>query len=185
MQLSDFYLSQYEETMRNLKRDILYTSRTHGWQHIERVILLGAHIAQNEHFNEKETRMLLLCCAYHDIGRVSDWYAPHHGSKSARKIEDGILGHLLDGLNEDEIKIIECAVAAHSDKDSKISSYEESYEISNHEMFFKIASCLKDADNLDRVRLGDFNPKYLRHEKSRELADFAQELYNSYKKKRT
>ncbi len=35
---------------------------------------------------------------------------------------------------------------------------------------------LKDADGLDRVRLGDLDPSYLRYEVSRESVDRAWEL---------
>ena len=36
---------------------------------------------------------------------------------------------------------------------------------------------LKDADNLDRVRLGDLDPKFLRHDSAKDLVGFAQRLF--------
>ena len=36
---------------------------------------------------------------------------------------------------------------------------------------------LKDADGLDRVRLGDLDPDYLRHAEARGMVRFAQRLY--------
>jgi hypothetical protein len=38
---------------------------------------------------------------------------------------------------------------------------------------------LKDADGLDRVRLGDLDTSYLRHPEAREMADFAERLYRT------
>ena len=37
--------------------------------------------------------------------------------------------------------------------------------------------CLKDADGLDRVRLGDLNAAYLRSDQARSWQDAAQQLY--------
>jgi hypothetical protein len=36
---------------------------------------------------------------------------------------------------------------------------------------------LKDADGLDRVRLGDLRPEWLRHDEARAMVVFAQRLY--------
>ena len=38
---------------------------------------------------------------------------------------------------------------------------------------------LKDADGLDRVRLGDLDPRYLRHPESKGMVDFAQTLFDA------
>ena len=40
----------------------------------------------------------------------------------------------------------------------------------------ELTRLLKDADNLDRVRLGDLKVKFLRHESAKNLADFALRL---------
>ena len=37
---------------------------------------------------------------------------------------------------------------------------------------------LKDADGLDRVRLGDLRPEWLRHDEARTMVDFAQRLHD-------
>ena len=38
---------------------------------------------------------------------------------------------------------------------------------------------VKDADGLDRVRLGDLDPRYLRHPEARVMVPFAQELFET------
>ena len=180
MELNDFYKDLYDEAMASLQKDLLFKSRVHGQGHIERVLDLGAHIAQNESLDTLETKMLLLCCSYHDIGRHSDWYDPVHGSASAKKIKEGFIKDQFDNFNDDDMAIMLAAISAHSDHDSKIGEYETSYNISNHDRFMRIVTCLKDADNLDRVRINKLDPSYLRHEKSREMVPYAWELYRNY-----
>jgi hypothetical protein len=42
---------------------------------------------------------------------------------------------------------------------------------------WELTALLKDADGLDRVRLGDLDVRYLRHEPSKKYAGFAEELF--------
>ena len=42
------------------------------------------------------------------------------------------------------------------------------------EPHYRLMALLKDADGLDRVRLGDLRPEWLRHDAARTMADFAQ-----------
>ena len=177
--LTDRYDRLYKEALSSLDRSILFTSRVHGVGHIERVINLGAHVAQNESLDDNETKMLLFCCSYHDIGRHSDWLDRKHGSKSARLLEKGKVKGFINSFDEEDRRIILASIAAHSDSDKKLPSYEVKYGVSQHSKYETISSCLKDADNLDRVRLKDLNVKYLRHEKSIALAIYAQELFDS------
>ena len=81
----DALMKAYEE----LDLSLLYQSVTHGIGHIERTMFFGAMIAMNEKLSEVDTRDILLCCSYHDIGRVDDRYDLEHGRKSAEKIRDG------------------------------------------------------------------------------------------------
>lgn len=42
-----------------------------------------------------------------------------------------------------------------------------------------LIALLKDADGLDRVRLGDLDPRYLRHPESKGMVAFAQALFDA------
>ena len=42
-----------------------------------------------------------------------------------------------------------------------------------------LIALLKDADGLDRVRLGDLDPRYLRHPESKGMVPFAQALFDA------
>jgi len=43
----------------------------------------------------------------------------------------------------------------------------------------RLAALLKDADGLDRVRLGDLDPRYFRHKEARGMVKFARQLYRT------
>ena len=46
--------------------------------------------------------------------------------------------------------------------------------------YLELMACLKDADNLDRVRVDDLDVSHLRHRISVDLAPFAKVLYARY-----
>ena len=50
-------------------------------------------------------------------------------------------------------------------------------ELDRTHAHWRLTSLLKDADALDRVRLGDLDPRYLRHAQAREMVSFAEALF--------
>jgi hypothetical protein len=44
---------------------------------------------------------------------------------------------------------------------------------------WRLVALLKDADGLDRVRLGDLDPKFLRLPQSKPMMSFAQQLFDA------
>ena len=64
---------------------------------------------------------------------------------------------------------IEAAVTAHS----------APKEVSREHPHWPLIALLKDADGLDRVRLGDLDPRYLRHPESKGMVPFAQALFDA------
>ena len=175
--IGSIYENKLQYYLDNLDEDILYQSWTHGKLHIIRTMTYGALIAQNENFTPLETDLLLLSCSYHDIGRIDDRYAPEHGTNSAKLIEEGKV-EALNCYEGDYINIIKAAIAAHSDHDSNMELYLNRFKVIDKSLFYKIARALKDADNLDRVRIGDLNTDYLRTETAKQLPDFAQDLFD-------
>jgi len=73
------------------------------------------------------------------------------------------------GVSRFGIRAIKLAVANHS----------VSFEIKKGNPYYKTVALLKDADALDRIRIGENNlkVKYLRYPETIELIDFAKELY--------
>ena len=80
------------DTLMGLKQEALFVSHIHGLGHIERTILQGAFCAMEEALGEEDTRLLLECCSYHDVGRVDDWVDDLHGHRSAQRIGGRRLG---------------------------------------------------------------------------------------------
>ena len=50
-------------------------------------------------------------------------------------------------------------------------------EVSRDHHYWPLIALLKDADGLDRVRLGDLDPRYLRNVEAKAMAPFAQNLH--------
>lgn len=171
-----------QEAFKSLRVDLLFESGIHGQGHIERVLLLGALIAQREALPPADTRVLLLACSYHDVGRIHDGRDEAHGARSAECLRGGAYDRELAALSGPERAILLAAIAAHSASGKRRMEFALRYEVPEAERprYAEIAKCLKDADNLDRVRLGDLDPSRLRHAGSRALVPFAEALFEEY-----
>lgn len=165
-----------DRAIRELDRSVLFQSEHfHGEDHIERTIVLGAYVAKGEGFTPAETELLLLCCAYHDIGRINDRLDDEHGSRAAEKIMRGEV-RALNAVSAEERAIAAAAISVHSQSDTTAPAYEKLYGIEDHELYMKMMCSLKDADNLDRVRLRDLDTKHLRSATAHRGVDFAENL---------
>ncbi len=162
------------QTIEHLNRPALFQSDIHGPGHVERTVLHGALCAQSELLSPEDTRLLLLACAYHDTGRQNDSYDVEHGYRASLKIGR------LTGCTGEALTILKGAVDAHARDDRFLRATVERYHPAQLERALTITTLLKDADGLDRVRIWDLNPAYLRRESSRSRAAFAKELYIRY-----
>ena len=139
----------------------------HGVRHIKRVLYLAEKISAHYDLTEKEKKILALSVCYHDIGRWHNDVDPDHGKLSAIKMAE--LG-LLDGEELDfiEKELIHHLIVCHCLGDDSFKG------TPREKLLFQI---VKDADGLDRVRIFDLDPCYLRLRESRELVDFAWMLF--------
>lgn len=159
-----------------LDRGVLFKSEGfHGEDHITRAIILGAYVAKGENYSEEETKLLLLCCSYHDIGRSNDKRDDEHGPKAGEMIMAGRVA-AMNKLSDDKRKIAAAAISVHSQSDTTAPMYEEKYGIEDHELFMKMMRGLKDADNLDRVRIRDLDTSHLRSDTAKNGVAFAENL---------
>lgn len=148
---------------------ILYQSHTHGVGHIERTMLFGALVCMNESIDLMLSEDVLRCCALHDIGRIDDRYDEEHGCRSSARIAKL-------GLDAD----FHCplpsraAIHAHSMPDACMMYVPGEYGIEADETYLTLVRCLKDADNLDRVRIYDLDPSFLRFESTRRMVPLAE-----------
>ena len=175
------YYTQLLQAHNSLDTSVLYESGLHGPDHIERVMLLATLIAWRVSLSDHDTQLLLTACSYHDIGRVHDGIDDDHGRRSAKKLRE--LSHLIpSALSGYDLRILFAIITLHSLSDVLKHNVAVRYRIpaEQKDRYLELAACLKDADNLDRVRLDDLDVSHLRHEISIDLAPFAKELYNRY-----
>ena len=161
-----------------LQTDRLYQSGVHGQGHIERVMLLGAIVAMQQGFTPRQTELLLIACSYHDIGRIDDSRDDRHGKRSA-----DALPALLPGLDPKELRCLQAAIATHSTKDSQLDSFAAEYKVDAESMDLCRLLCkgLKDADNLDRVRIHDLDIRHLRFDESKRMERTSEEIFRIYR----
>ena len=161
--------------LRRLNREVLYQSHVHGLGHIERTLVHGAMCAMADGLDAADTALIMDMCSYHDTGRESDWLDGAHGLRSSLKLEK------LTGRTGEDLKIMMAGVEAHSIGDKYMEDVIRKHGPRDTDRARLLAQILKDADGLDRVRIRDLNPKYLRRENSRKRARFAQVLFDRYR----
>lgn len=182
--LKSEYGAVLRQAYRSLDTSVLYRSRIHGVGHVERTVLLGAMISHALGLSMHESKMLLLCCSYHDIGRHNDFYDTEHGNVAAKKLMSPEMKRKFIGYSAEDFRIMQAAITLHSRKDADIENVARLYSIPEGcmERFYRVAKCLKDSDNLDRVRIGDLDTKHLRHPESVAMVPDAQWIFDQYKK---
>jgi hypothetical protein len=105
---------------------------------------------------------LITAAEFHDIGRINDWKETKHGSLSVKKI----MKLIPDWQSLDmDWNLIHYLMINHCIDDHNIPYVDERYQ--------KCLEIIKDADGLDRVRIGDLNTNYLRLNISRNLEKVA------------
>jgi hypothetical protein len=144
-------------------------SYLHGIKHTYRVMLhcLRLGILTNK---IREAKIAFFGAYIHDMARLHDGYCTIHGAEAAKyklPLYEGLFSKY--GAIRDDILTIRQIVTRHSlhaepQKDSKT---------------FSTLAILKDADALDRIRLGvhDLNRDYLRYEITHKCITFGEELF--------
>jgi len=152
------------------------SSSLHGIHHTCRVmchcLILGDMLKL-----ERETR-LALCSAYiHDMARKHDGCCHMHGTWAAEN-KLPLFKHLFlsAGVARKDFDEITVSVSNHSLPE----------ELPEDHRAYMTTAILKDADALDRIRLGETNldMKFLRFNESRKLIAFSRELYRRTNKEK-
>lgn len=154
----------------------LHPSRIHGQDHVARVQILGrAVLALHPHL--KHLELPLWASVYlHDLARTHDGRCTRHGGKAVARyarlpyVRSVFQGYGMDLQEHPEIKT---AVTYHS----------LSEELARTHDHWPLTALLKDADGLDRVRIGDLDPSYLRLPESRRLVRFSEKLFEATAKR--
>ena len=144
-------------------------STLHGQGHTCRVMFLCLLLGDRLD-NVVDTRRALCAAFIHDMSRQHDGYCTEHGDWAVeRKLPDFIGFFRSLGMSDEDLEAIALAVGNHSVKD----------EITENNPYYATVAILKDADALDRIRLGsgNLNPEYLRYNESHSLIKLAKRLY--------
>lgn len=149
--------------------DFLHHSRIHGQAHVARVVIHTLLLVKMLGMEDRSASSW--AAAYiHDIGRRHDGGCRRHGRDALQRLDE--LPHVK--------ALLERGGAAASDWEGIAVAVENHCreEIPKTHPHWEITAVLKDADGLDRVRLRDLDPRFLRFPQSRALLPFAKALYN-------
>jgi hypothetical protein len=134
-------------------------SDLHGLGHTARVMAWACVLTRGTEWFEP----VVWAAACHDLRRRDDGLDPHHGFRAGawvRRKLPGLLHRPPDGL-----ELIARACDWHVCPDTKADW--------DHPVLW----LLKDADGLDRARLYDLDPSFLRHRRTLDHVDQARQLY--------
>lgn len=145
---------------------LLHDSFYHGVDHMARVFIMQELICdklelQGMKVNRKAVRWAAMT---HDVGRVHDWIDLAHGRRSAEWIKQ----NLADKMSPELLDTVTYIVHWHVPSDDEAPVMTTELQI------------LKDADALDRVRLGDLDARYLRTAAAPSLIGVAENLFRTY-----
>ncbi len=138
-------------------------SLVHGPGHVARVMAWAAVLARETALPEDAEQPLLWAAACHDLMREDDGPDPEHGLRAADWVRAN-LPRILGGA-PGWLETAALACRWHVTPDERIPW--------THVVLWT----LKDADALDRVRLGDLEPRFLRGDPARALVPRARELF--------
>lgn len=144
-----------------------HESQIHGIMHTYRV-MHNVHLVAREHeINEQQLRTAYCAAFIHDMARRHDGFCTEHGAWAvAEKLPLFKNDFIQYGLSAENIEALKTAVTYHSLHE----------ELNNTHAHYEITALLKDADALDRIRLGypGLDASYLRLPKSKLLIDIAE-----------
>lgn len=148
-----------------------HASTIHGQAHVSRVMVHAFRLIDATGWIDEAPR-LWAAVYLHDLARTHDGLCYRHGGDAMKKFRTlPELRALFSrgGVTADDYDAIKTAVTHHSLPN----------ELDRGHPHWRLTSLLKDADGLDRVRLGDLDRRYLRHPQARTMVEFAQTLFDA------
>jgi hypothetical protein len=147
-------------------------SEWHTKNHCARVLLLALLIGHKKNLSAEEKNALAMAAVFHDSRRLDDGIDKGHGLRAAVYYKDFCIEHDLP-FDEKTYYII-----YYHDQDDSVGLAEIKKSSTLHERAVLLYQIFKDADALDRFRLGPnaLDEKFLRTEEARQLVDLAKEL---------
>jgi putative nucleotidyltransferase with HDIG domain len=163
-------------------------SHLHGVSHTQRVHIHAQRLSGRLGWPRADRELVLCAALWHDIGREGDGVEPSHGLAGVARADE--LG-LPAGLSGRDAALVRFAIERHSLPDGGAARHaaelaaaaDPARRLAEPERALRILWLLKDADALDRVRLGfgeRADPRQLRHPQSIELIGFAEALCEAH-----
>lgn len=150
----------------------------HGVMHTKRVLFHTLIQCMVHERSWDETIILMMAAVYHDIGRIHDEYCEEHGRYSIQKLQDKKIDRLIGFTdNEQYYKLFDMLVEYHCKPDEFGYKFIEQSDIEDKKQAIELLNIFKDADGLDRVRLGDLDIMQLRNPESYMMQRFAENVY--------
>lgn len=149
----------------------------HGVGHARRVLFLVLLLCHLFKIAGVDRRLLALAALYHDIGRVDDGRCQIHGRNSAAKVS---ANELIVFNTVDDRQTFDFIIEHHCIRDVLARrALPAAVRPVNEVRTWQLYEILKDADGLDRVRIGDLEPEYLRTLEAKQLVYLAQDLFDT------
>ncbi|MBE5738142.1 MAG: hypothetical protein E7354_00180 [Clostridiales bacterium] len=167
----------FTDNIDNIQKEFLYTSKTHGYLHNERVALFSYYLALNNNLDTRDIQLSLYAAMYHDIGRIDDSRDIYHGLNSAIK-----LANLKLDITQEEMNILKTIITCHSLHDEWFDTIAKENQIQDYNRTKTLFNILKDADGLDRARLGcpHIAEDFLRNKVAIQMIPVAYQIINFY-----
>ncbi len=165
-----------------------HRSSLHGARHTQRVHIHVQRLTERLGWPRADRDLVLRAALWHDIGRAGDGVDPGHGWDSVARADE--LG-LLAALPDEDAAVLRFAIERHSLSDSgagqsaqELATADDvSVRLADPQRALRVLWLLKDADALDRIRIGFgecADPRQLRHQQTVELIGFAEALYRAF-----
>ncbi len=147
-------------------------SEWHTKTHCARVLLLALLLGHQKNLSDEEMDALGMAAIFHDSRRLDDGIDKGHGGRAAEYYKDFCREHDLP------YNAATYYITYYHDQDDSRGLSEITKSISLSERGVLLYQIFKDADALDRFRLGPnaLNLNFLRTEEAHGLVDFAKYL---------
>ena len=167
-------LNNFEEVKELMQND----TNLHGINHVVRVLFNSYAIMTLENVSKEDKKIIREAVKLHDIGRTRDGEDREHGAKGALKarkiLED-------KGYSKEEIDEICFIIKEHSLPAQKNEEDLENLPDELKRIYRYHLNIVKDADKLDRIRIGDLNPHRLSTDSAKRLIGVAKEVFEDNK----
>ena len=166
--IAERYRFWYEFMQENIEFNLL-DSTIHTKEHCARVLLMALIIANKIGLSDKEMDVLSMAAVFHDSCRINDWIDRGHGKRASEYYKDYCY------KNNISFDIQTYYIIHYHDQNDDIGLLEIGKDPDINEICILLYQIFKDADALDRFRLGPnaLNIDMIRTKEACKLIDFA------------